>query len=81
MQGQFPKYNQLIPQTFQKEAKVNKSDLISALERVAVMVSEKNSIVKFNYELRIVKYEFFCVIFAYICDSIKTKQLWQKLNV
>lgn len=42
---------------------------------------EKNSIVKFNYELRIVKYEFFCVIFAYICDSIKTKQLWQKLNV
>ena len=49
MQGQFPKYNQLIPQTFPKEAKVNKGDLISALERVAVMVSEKNSIVKFEF--------------------------------
>ena len=49
MQGQFPKYNQLIPQTFPKEATVNKGDLISALERVAVMVSEKNSIVKFEF--------------------------------
>ena len=49
MQGQFPKYNQLIPQSFPKEATVNKNDLISALERVAVMVNEKNSIVKFEF--------------------------------
>lgn len=49
MHGQFPKYNQLIPQTFPKEAVVNKNDLISALERVAVMVNEKNSIVKFEF--------------------------------
>lgn len=50
MRGQFPKYNQLIPQTFPKETIVNKADLISALERVAVMVNEKNSIVKFEFE-------------------------------
>ncbi len=49
MSGQFPKYNQLIPQTFPKEATVNKGDLIAALERVAVMVNEKNSIVKFEF--------------------------------
>lgn len=49
MQGQFPKYNQLIPQTFPKEAKIDKGSLILALERVAVMVSEKNSIVKFEF--------------------------------
>jgi len=49
MQGQFPKYNQLIPQSFPKEAKVEKSILIAALERVAVMVNEKNSIVKFEF--------------------------------
>lgn len=49
MQGQFPKYNQLIPQSFPKEAVVDKNNLISALERVAVMVSEKNSIVKFEF--------------------------------
>lgn len=50
MVGQFPKYNQLIPQTFPKEAKVDKGNLISALERVAVMVNEKSSIVKFEFE-------------------------------
>lgn len=49
MQGQFPKYNQLIPQTFPKEATVDKFNLISALERVAIMVNEKNSIVKFEF--------------------------------
>lgn len=49
MQGQFPKYNQLIPQTFPKEAKIDKGNLTLALERVAVMVSEKNSIVKFEF--------------------------------
>ncbi len=47
--GQFPKYNQLIPQTFPKEAVINKTNMISALERVAVMVNEKNSIVKFEF--------------------------------
>ena len=50
MQGQFPKYNQLIPQSFSKDALIDKADLISALERVAVMVNEKNSIVKFEFE-------------------------------
>jgi len=55
MQGQFPKYNQLIPQTFPREAAINKSNLISALERVAVMVSEKNSIVKFEFEDNVLK--------------------------
>ena len=49
MQGQFPKYNQLIPQTFPKEAVMDKFSLISALERVAIMVNEKNSIVKFEF--------------------------------
>ena len=49
MQGQFPKYNQLIPQSFPKEAKVDRNSLIAALERVAVMVSEKNSMIKFEF--------------------------------
>lgn len=49
MQGQFPKYNQLVPQSFPTEAVVNKFSLISALERVAIMVNEKNSIVKFEF--------------------------------
>ena len=55
MQGQFPKYNQLIPQSFPKEAKINKASLTAALERVAVMVSDKSSIVKFEFADNVLK--------------------------
>ena len=47
--GQYPKYNQLIPQSSPKEAIVNISALTSALERVAIMVSEKTNFVKFEF--------------------------------
>ena len=49
MNGQYPQYNQLIPQSFPKEAKINVSKIITALERVSTMVNEKTSIVKFNF--------------------------------
>lgn len=50
MEGQYPKYNQLIPQESQKEAIVNISQLISSLERVAIMVNERTSIIKFEFK-------------------------------
>lgn len=50
MEGQYPKYNQLIPQDSPKEAVVNIAQLISSLERVAIMVNEKTSIVKFEFK-------------------------------
>jgi DNA polymerase-3 subunit beta len=49
LEGQFPKYNQLIPQESPKEAIVNVSQLTSALDRVSVMVNEKTSIVKLEF--------------------------------
>lgn len=49
MDGQYPKYNQLIPQSSPKEAVVKVSSLIAALERVAIMVNEKTNIVKFDF--------------------------------
>jgi DNA polymerase-3 subunit beta len=49
MSGQYPQYNQLIPQTFPKEAKINVSKMVSALERVSTMVNEKTSIVKLEF--------------------------------
>lgn len=55
MQGQFPKYNQLIPQTFPKEARINRAVLTAALERVAVMVNEKGSIIKFEFADNVLK--------------------------
>lgn len=50
MEGQYPKYNQLIPQEYPKTAVVNISQLISSLERVAIMVNERTSIVKFEFK-------------------------------
>ncbi len=49
LEGQFPKYNQLIPAESPKEAIVNVSQLASALDRVSIMVNEKTSIVKLEF--------------------------------
>ncbi len=49
LEGQFPKYNQLIPKESPKEALVNVQQMISALERVSIMVNEKTSIVKLEF--------------------------------
>ena len=49
LEGQFPRYNQLIPSESPKKAVVNVSQLIAALERVSVMVNDKTSIVKMHF--------------------------------
>ncbi len=49
MEGQYPKYNQLIPKENPKVAVINKNKLVSALELVSIMVNEKTSIVKFEF--------------------------------
>lgn len=49
LEGQFPKYNQLIPAESPKTATVNVAQLIAALERVAIMVNDKTSIVKLDF--------------------------------
>ena len=49
LEGQFPRYNQLIPSESPKKAIVNVSQLIAALERVSVMVNDKTSIVKMHF--------------------------------
>lgn len=48
LDGQYPKYEQLIPPDSPKNIVVNKNELLSALDRVAIMVDAKTSIVKFD---------------------------------
>lgn len=55
LEGQFPKYNQLIPSESPKTAQVNVSQLISAIERVAIMVNDKTSIVKLEFTNNLLK--------------------------
>lgn len=49
MNGQYPPYNQLIPQSFAKEARINTARIVSSIERVATMVNEKTSIIKLEF--------------------------------
>lgn len=55
LDGQFPKYNQLIPSESPKNAVINVSELTSALERVAIMVNDKTSIVKMEFADNVLK--------------------------
>ncbi len=49
LEGEYPPYKQLIPQSCEKNAIVVREEMISALERVAVMVNERTNIVKFIF--------------------------------
>ncbi len=49
LEGEYPPYKQLIPQSCEKNAVLSREDMISALERVAVMVNERTNIVKFIF--------------------------------
>jgi len=55
LEGQFPKYNQLIPNESPKEAMVSVPALSSAIDRVSIMVNEKTSIVKLSFADNILK--------------------------
>jgi DNA polymerase-3 subunit beta len=49
LDGQYPRYEQLIPKESTIVAVMNRSALVSALERTAVMANERTQIVKMNF--------------------------------
>ncbi|MBD2311263.1 DNA polymerase III subunit beta [Desertifilum sp. FACHB-1129] len=50
LDGQYPAYNQLIPNQFQRQVTLDRRQLISAVERIAVLADQKNNIVKFSLD-------------------------------
>ena len=50
MDGQYPRYEQLIPKENSITAEANKQALIASLERAAVMANERTNIVKMNLD-------------------------------
>ena len=48
LDGVYPKYNQLIPEAFSRAFTVDRLLMITALERVAVLADQQNSVVKFS---------------------------------
>lgn len=49
LEGQYPKYQQLIPSSYNIFAYAEKDSVIEALERTATMVNERTSIIKMNF--------------------------------
>jgi DNA polymerase-3 subunit beta len=48
LDGTYPSYGQLIPQTFNRRIILNRRGLVAALERVAVLADQHNNVVKFS---------------------------------
>ncbi len=46
IEGQYPKYEQLIPKNYTKNTVINKDNLMVVLDRVSTMVNERTNIVK-----------------------------------
>ena len=50
LEGQYPAYRQLIPRQFERQITLDRRQLLSALERIAVLADQKNNIVKFSID-------------------------------
>lgn len=50
IEGVFPKYETLIPNTFEKNIIINKKSLIEGVEKVSIMANEKTNIVKLDFK-------------------------------
>ena len=48
LEGQYPNYRQLIPKQFERQLTVDRKQLLSSLERIAVMADQRNNIVKLS---------------------------------
>lgn len=49
IEGNYPKYQQLIPTNNEKIIMIDREELIHSIERVSTMVNERTNIVKFNF--------------------------------
>jgi DNA polymerase III subunit beta len=50
LEGQYPNYRQLIPRQFSRQMTIDRRLFLSALERIAVLADQKNSIVKLSLD-------------------------------
>ncbi|MGB7250759.1 MAG: DNA polymerase III subunit beta [Phormidesmis sp.] len=48
LEGQYPDYRKLIPQQFERQLTIDRKQLVSSLERIAVMADQRNNIVKLS---------------------------------
>ena len=55
LEGQYPNYFQLIPDTFSNEFIFDRIDLIQSLERLGVLANEQNNVIQFKFDQKNIK--------------------------
>jgi DNA polymerase-3 subunit beta len=50
LEGQYPAYRLLIPRQFERQLTLDRKQLVSTLERIAVLADQKNNIVKISMD-------------------------------
>lgn len=50
LDGTYPKYQQLVPEKFERKVTVNRKALIAGLERVSILADQHSNVVKFSSE-------------------------------
>ncbi|MDJ1177861.1 DNA polymerase III subunit beta [Roseofilum sp. BLCC_M91] len=48
LDGQYPAYEQLIPQVFERQIDLDRRQLLSSVERIAILADQKNNVVMFS---------------------------------
>lgn len=48
LEGKYPDYHKIIPQAFERRVLIRRQDLLTALERAAIMASDRSNIVKIS---------------------------------
>lgn len=50
LEGQYPDYEQLIPQVFERQITLDRRKLLSSVERIAILANQKNNLVMFSLD-------------------------------
>ncbi|MBP0030189.1 DNA polymerase III subunit beta [Roseofilum sp. Guam] len=50
LDGQYPAYEQLIPQVFERQIDLDRRQLLSSVERIAILADQKNNVIMFSLQ-------------------------------
>jgi DNA polymerase III subunit beta len=50
LDGQYPAYNQLVPKDFNRKIAIDRQELMSSVDRIAVLAARKNNIIRLRFD-------------------------------
>ncbi len=81
IEGQFPKYNQLIPSNYEIKASISRDAFLNTVEKASVMVSDKNNIVKLSLKKNTLSIEADNPLYGDYFDTIEVSYTHDELKI